>query len=297
MAGAALTTGETRKHLPILDTHQHLWDPAAVKPPWLPDTGPLAGRHTAPEYASATLGLNVRESIYMEIDARVEDHDREADEVSQTIRSRAGVTRWAVIGGRPGSDGFARYIRRRATDRAVRGLRQVLHGADTPRGYCLTPAFVAGVRLLGELGLVFDVCLPGDFLDDAAALGRACPATRLVIDHCGNPGVQTLDLGPWKRRMDSIAALPNTYCKISGIVASARPGAWSSADLAPIVRHCAEAFGRERILFGSDWPVCTLVASPAQWVRALDEIVTDWPQADQARLYRANGRRAYGIRP
>jgi len=84
-------------------------------------------------------------------------------------------------------------------------------------------------------------------------------------------------------------------CKISGIVASAKPGAWTADDLAPIVLHTAEAFGRERIMFAGDWPVCTRAATFKQWVEALQTIVAGWSEADRRKLFHDNAARVYGF--
>src|SRR5207248_4335157 len=130
------------------------------------------------------------------------------------------------------------------------GVRQVLHVPETPPGYCLAPGFIKGVRLLGELGLSYDLCLRPAELADGVKLVDACPQTRFILDHCGNANVQAKDHAPWRRGMDEIAKRRNVVCKVSGIVASAKPGAWTADELAPLIRHTAEAFGPDRIMFG-----------------------------------------------
>src|SRR5262249_44174171 len=152
-------------------------------------------------------------------------------------------------------------------------LRQVLHNEGTKAGYCLEPAFVKGIRLLGDLGLSFDICIRPGELPDAAKLIDECPGTRFILDHCGNANVQAKDPTDLKKGMDVVAKRKNVVCKVSGIVASAKPGAWSADDLAPIVKHTLEVFGPDRVMFGGDWPVCTLAATYAEWVAALKEIV------------------------
>ena len=88
---------------------------------------------------------------------------------------------------------------------------------------------------------------------------------------------------------------PNIVCKISGIVASARPGAWTPDDLAPIIRHCLAVFGPDRVMFGSDWPVCTLAASYRQWVEALRSVVSDRSEAENRKLFHDNAERFYAL--
>ena len=172
-------------------------------------------------------------------------------------------------------------------------MRQVLHGG-LGQGYCLSREFVAGARLLGELGLRCDLCLRGEELVDGAQLAAQCPETRFVLDHCGNAPIYG-DRARWQAGIDAVAAQPNVVCKISGIVAQVTPGSWGAEDLAPIIVHCAEVFGKDRVIFASDWPVCTLGASLAEWVGALQTVVGNWSEADRLKLFHENAARFYDL--
>lgn len=296
-AAAALSAPDAalaRKPEPIIDTHQHLWDASLPAPPWVPAEGPLAGSHSLARYNAETAGLGIERTIYMEIAVRDEDLEAEAEAVVALCKGKHRPLVGAVIGGRPSDPAFEGYLRKHASSSCVKGVRQVLHGA-TPQGTCLRPDFVRGIRLLGERGLCFDICLPAAFLSDGAALADACPATRLVLDHCGNPNVQAPDQTQWRRDIDALAKRANVSCKISGLVSSVRKGAWAPEDLAPFVEHCARAFGPDRIVFGGDWPVCTLGAELAEWVRALRQIIAPWPVGYRRKLLRENAIKIYRL--
>src|SRR5205823_1700240 len=131
-------------------------------------------------------------------------------------------------------------------------------------------------------------CLRSEELPDAVKLIDLCPETRFVLDHCGNANVQAPDRTQWRRDMEEVAQRDNVICKISGIVASAKPGAWTSNDLAPIITHCLESFGKDRVMFASDWPVCTLAATYRQWVEALQTVVREWSEANRRKLFHDN---------
>ncbi len=294
-ATIATESDQARDRIGIVDTHQHLWDLKVLRLPWLPATGPLAGNHTMEDYLGATQGLGIERTVYMEVDVAPEQHVEEAAYALSLFGKPGSPMVGAVIGGRPASADFESYMARFRNSRRVKGLRQVLHAPATPQGHCLQPDFVRGVRLLGKMNLVFDVCLPAAYLDDADRLAELCPDTRLVLDHCGNPNVQAGIQDHWKRAMDRVARRPNVTCKISGIVASAKKGAWDAATLAPFVEHCRNAFGPDRIVFGTDWPVCTLVATPREWVEALQQIIARWPFADRRKLLRDNAVRTYRL--
>jgi L-fuconolactonase len=280
--------------LPILDTHQHLWDLGKFRLPWLAGGGPLATDRLMSDYLQAAEGLNIVKTVYMEVDVDPAQHVAEAEYVLDLCRRDDNPMVAAVIGGRPASDDFPDYIARFQNDPYIKGMRQVLHGS-VPRGACLEEAFVRGIRLLGLAGLSFDLCLRSADLLDAAKLIDLCPETRFILDHCGNPDVQASDHTQWRRDIAEVAQRDNVICKISGIVFSAKPGVWTAEDLAPIVLHCAEVFGSDRLLFASDWPVCTMTATLRQWVEALQQIVQAWSETDRHKLFYANAARFYGL--
>jgi peptidoglycan-associated lipoprotein len=176
ITAAGLTTGllagrhatADDQSVEIIDTHQHLWDLDKFRLPWLKDAEEvLRQSYRTEEYRAATPGLKIR-AIYMEVDVDPKQHVAEAEHVLQLCKSGEHPTVAAVIGGRPASDGFADYIGRFKDNSLVKGVRQVLHGESTPAGYCLQDSFVKGVRLLGEVGKRFDLCMrPGELADGA----------------------------------------------------------------------------------------------------------------------------------
>jgi predicted TIM-barrel fold metal-dependent hydrolase len=295
-AGAATLVAAKPEGLPIVDTHQHLWDLDRFKLPWIKDGSPLARSYTLDDYRKATEGLNVVKTVYMEVDVDPSQQDAEADFVIGLCKDAEQTRMYgAVVSGRPASDGFPKYIARFKGSKQVKGLRQVLHGDGTKAGYCLEPAFVKGVQRLGELGLSYDICIRPGELSDAAKLIGQCPDTRFILDHCGNANVQAKDRTQWQKDIGEVAKRKNVVCKVSGIVASAKPGAWSADDLAPIVRHVQEVFGPDRVMFGGDWPVCTLAATYGQWVAALKEIVKGQKAEEQKKLFHDNAVKFYGL--
>jgi predicted TIM-barrel fold metal-dependent hydrolase len=199
----------------------------------------------------------------------------------------------AIISGRPAAAGFKKYVMRFKDSPYIKGLRDILF--EKPRGYCLDAKFIAGVRLLGELGLSFDVETPPDRLADAEKLIAACPDTCFVVDHCGNPDLQSKDHSQWRRETAAIARRKNAVVKISGILTSAKKGEWGPEDLMPHINHLREVFGPDRLMYGSDWPVVTMKATYQQWMSALRTAVRDWPQKDQRKLFHDNAVSVFGL--
>lgn len=278
--------------IPIIDTHQHLWDLKALKLAWVGGSPSLNRSFLPADYAKAAEGLGIERSVYLEVDVVPEQQAQEAETILGIIRRKEGVTAAAVISGRPEREDFPAYAKRFAADKEIKGLRRVLHGAETPAGHVLSPEFIKGIQHLGELGLHFELCpRPGE-LPDMIKLVDACPGTDFVLDHLGNPDLS--DLSQWRKDMDEFAKRERVWCKVSGIVASAREG-WEADDLAPAVNHGLESFGPDRVMFGGDWPVCTLRATLKEWVEALRAIVAERPEAERRKLFRDNAVRCYRL--
>lgn len=288
---------------PIVDTHQHLWDLSRFRLAWFNPATPegkiLGHTFLPPQYAEATRGVGVVKAVYMEVDVVPEQQQQEADFVVALCESRATPTCAAVVSGRPNSDGFAAYARQFRGHRYVKGVRQVLHVAGVTPAYFLDEKFVNGVKLLGDLGLSFDLCVRPEELADHAKLVDQCPNTRFILDHCGNGKIThtPAERERWRRDMAEIARRRNVVGKVSGFIASAPArGRWTVDDLAPIVNHTLEVFGPDRVMFGGDWPVCLLgVEKYADWSSALRTIVADRPADQQRKLFHDNAVRFYGL--
>lgn len=291
----------------IIDTHQHLWDLEKLKVPWLSDAPEILKKtyHTK-EYLAATTGLEMK-AVYMEVFVDPAQLNDEADHVVGLCEGGKNPTIAAVIGARPESAGFAEYVKRFKGSTHVKGVRRVLHVPETPEGYCLGEQFAKSVRLLGESGLSFDLCLRPSELGDGVKLAELCPDTRLIVDHCGNGDPKAFNaklagdekpwhkVDEWKSGIERLAKQPKVICKISGIVARLPKGG-DAGDLAPIVNHCLDTFGPDRVVFGSDWPVCLLGSPLAKWVEMLTEIIKGRSEADRAKLWSQNAVRLYGLK-
>ncbi|MFP6631732.1 MAG: amidohydrolase family protein [Planctomycetota bacterium] len=286
--------GETAL-IPIVDTHQHMWDLGRFELPWTKDEKPLARNFLMSDYLEASSGLNVVKTVYMEVDVTPSQQVKEAEHVVEMCRRDDNPMSGAVISGRPSSDGFRDYITAFKDTPEIKGVRRILQVGETPPGHCLGDKFVESVRLVGELGMSFDLCMRHGEISDAAKLAAACPDTQLVLDHCGNAEVHSADRSKWLRDIAALAEKKNVACKISGFVATAKKGEWKTEDLAPVIRHCYESFGPDRVVFGSDWPVCNLSASYKSWVGALKEVMKGESEEHRRKLFHDNAIRVYRL--
>lgn len=296
--------------VPIIDTHQHLWDLDKFVLPWLNGEGEpavLKRSYVTKDYLEATEGLNVVKAVYMEVDVRPDLHDKEAEHVIALSKSSEHPTAAAVISGRPASENFAVYFTQYKNVPEIKGVRQVLQVPETPQGFCLGETFVKNVQLLGKLGKSFDLCMRPSELGDGAKLADRCPDTLCIVDHCGNadpkawfPETRREGKEPWhavdqwKRDMEALAKRKNVICKISGIIARATKD-WKAEDLAAPINHCLDTFGPDRVIYGGDWPVCKVMAPYREWVIALKRIIASRSQKEQKKLFHDNAVKYYGL--
>lgn len=295
--------------IPIVDTHQHLWDLKRFELPWLNGAPEVLKRtYEMPDYLAATAGLPLQRAVYMEVDVAPRQQVEEAEYLLEICRAGKSPTVGAVISGRPGSAAFGDYIRKYGQEPRIKGVRQVLHAPEAKAGLCLEPQFVKSVQLLGELGKSFDLCMRPGELGDGVRLVEQCPETRFVVDHCGNADPKAFlseaarggkpashSVENWKRDMAGFARHERVICKISGIVASVPEGTWTAEILAPIINYCLDTFGPDRVVFGGDWPVCLLGASYRRWVESLREVVRQRPLEHQHRLWHRNATKFYSL--
>ncbi|MGI9523355.1 MAG: amidohydrolase family protein, partial [Hyphomicrobiaceae bacterium] len=249
---------------PLLDSHQHLLHCNHFGYAWTKALPALEGKDfTIDAYKALTKGLNVEGTIFMEADAG----DQFRDE-TRLVAKLAGDPQNGIVGiissCRPETNrGFEPWLDE-ATSLPVVGFRRILHEVDND--VSRTETFRQNVGRIGDRGFVFDMVFRADQLPIAAELAQECDNTKFVLDHCGVPDVAEGDFASWRAGLSDVASLPHVSCKISGILAYCAPGAATIDEIRPYVDHAFEAFGPERLLWGSDWPVVNLRSSLPEWI-------------------------------
>lgn len=274
----------------IIDTHLHLVYPNRLRYPWIAKEPALQRSFTLDEYLAQARPAGITEMIHMEVDVAEADMEKETEFVTSLGQ---GVVA-AIAACRPELESFPAYLEKAAANPRVKGFRRVLHVVPDEIG--TRPIFAENIGRLAAYGLSFDFCVLPRQIPTAAAIAKACPDVQFILDHCGVPDVKSGELDPWRDHMRSIAALPNVACKISGIVAYADPMGWSVADLKPYVEHVIACFGWDRVVWGSDWPVCTLTADLGRWVAATRQLTAGASRDEQERLLHRNAERIYRLR-
>jgi predicted TIM-barrel fold metal-dependent hydrolase len=276
----------------LIDTHQHLWDPRRFPYTWCAGIPALNRGFLPADYDAAAAGLDIVKTVFMEADVddpHALDEARHVQALADANPRIAGL----IASGRPEHDGFRAHLEQLAALPRVRGLRRVLH--TQPDALSQAPRFAENLRLLPEFGYTFDLCVLARQLPLGLDLARRCPEVTFVLDHCGVPDVKGRAFDPWREHLRQLAALPNVHCKISGLVAYADPATWTVEDLRPWVDHALECFGWARVVWGGDWPVCTLAAPLARWVDAFRALIARATPDQQAAVCHRNAERIYHV--
>ena len=277
----------------IVDSHVHFWDPARLDYPWLTGVPALSRAFLPQDYAAATGAVKTGKMIVVEACCTPAQNRAEAAWMAQLAarepRLKGIVAHASLEQGRPVRAELAAL----AQIPTVKGVRRNLQGEAAD--FCLQPDFVAGVRALAEFDFSFDLCLVHHQLPAVTELVRRCPEVNFVLDHGGKPAIRQRLFEPWAGQLKTLAALPNVCCKLSGLLTEADLAHWQPADLRPYVRHTAECFGFDRVLFGGDWPVLTLAGDFSRWLTVLDILLEEAGEADWRKMLQTNAERIYHV--
>ena len=279
--------------LPIIDAHVHLWNPEQFSMPWLTDIPQLCRPYGLQDYREQTQGLPIIAMVYIEVGVVTQEALREARYIVELARKEPRLQ--AVVAAAPVERGSAvrEYLETLvALSPLIKGVRRNLQDEAEP-DFCLQPDFVTGVRLLAEFNLSFDLCIKHGQLPSVIELVRRCPDTTFILDHLGKPDIKQQLLDPWRADLRTLAGLPNVACKISGMVTEADHEGWRPADLEPFITTVLEAFGEERVLFGSDWPVALLASSYRRWYETLEALTARLPTSARPKLWARNAQHFY----
>ena len=277
----------------IIDTHQHLWDLDLFRYAWLGNLPALNRSFRMDDYRAAASGLHIAKSVHLEADVDEAFMQAETHHILQLADQPDNVLEGVVACARPENKDFHSYLDKIVGHAKLKGIRRILHTQPDELGQGET--FIRNVGTLAERGLSFDICVLQRQLPIAIRLVSRCPAVQFVLDHCGVPLVKEQQFEPWRAHIREIAQFSNVVCKISGIVAYADPQNWTADHLRPYVEHVLECFGWGRVMFGSDWPVCTLSATYRQWVEVLLSITRSSGEANQQKLFHDNAERVYRL--
>ena len=279
---------------PIVDTHLHIWDLGKLSYPWLANVPLLNRNHLIEDYQRACGNVAVAKMVFLQCEctpAQYQDELKWVTEVASVDPRLRGIVPWAPL--EKGAAVEAELAQLAGNSR-VKGIRRIIQ-FEADQEFCLRPDFVRGVQLLPRYGLTFDLCINHTQLANTLKLVRQCPEVRFIMDHIAKPDIKSGRLDPWRAEMKALAAFPNVWCKMSGLVTEADMDHWKPADLQPYIDHTIECFGFDRVMFGGDWPVSTQATDYPRWVKTLDDALPGSSPDELHRLYVRNAEAFYRI--
>jgi L-fuconolactonase len=275
----------------MIDAHHHFWRYRAADFGWVTDEMAVLRRDFLPEdLEQAMSGAGVTGCISVQATQTVEE--------TQWLLALAGKHPFirGVVGWVPLRDpGLGQILDRFAGDPSFCGVREILQGSPEWE-YFDSTEFHRGLHELTERGIPYDLLIFQSQLPIATRLVDAHPGQLFILDHLAKPEIGEVFPEAWGEGIAELSKRPNVLCKFSGLATEVRGREWSVDLLRPYFEIVLEAFGADRLLFGSDWPVCLLRSGYAHWVAAVKELAASLSTSEQAAIFSDTARRAYSLK-
>lgn len=276
----------------VIDSHFHFWDPAWREYPWMAGNDSLLRPYLPADLEPLLRDHGVDRAILVQTVSDVQE-TREFLHIAQETSFVAGVVGWVDLTD-PDVDATIRALRDRPDGRYLVGIRHQVHDERDP-DFLVRGAVQRGISAIGAARLVYDLLLKPPYIDAAVACAYALPDVRFVIDHIAKPDIAAGGFDRWARKMIPFAEMPHVACKLSGMVTEANWSTWTVEDLKPYVQAVMEWFGPDRVMFGSDWPVCTLAGSYGDVIGALRTALGPLDAATEAKIFGGTALRWYNL--
>ena len=286
----------------IVDAHHHIWDPAATRHAWLDGLPTLNRAFGLADFERASRPEGVAASVLVQVLASTEETEEflalaggggTGGGERGAGGTVAGVVGWTDLTSPAVGDEIAR-LRALPGGGRLAGIRHLAQDEPDP-DWLRRPEVRRGIRAVGAAGLAYDLLVRPHQLPATLAVTGELADVRFVLDHGAKPAIASGTREPWASHISELAARPNVSCKVSGLVTEAGRG-WRPAQIAPYIDHLADRFGPGRLMFGSDWPVCTLAASYAEVTSlARDALAVRLGQAELDAVFGANAIAVYRL--
>lgn len=278
----------------VIDAHQHFWDPARADYPWMdaPELAPIRRAFGPADLAPLLKASGIDASIVVQCRSAVEETE-EFLRIAHASPSVIGVVGWADLTDASLGNTLDRLQALPGGDKLV-GIRHQVHDEADP-DWLLRADVQRGFAAMFARDLAYDLLVRTRELPAAIATAKAFPQARFVLDHAAKPEIADGGSAEWSERVGSLAACGNVWCKVSGLATEATWRDWDAARLYPFVQHVAKCFGEDRLIFGSDWPVCLLAGSYGEIKNALEACLVKLGPKVREKAFGVNAKTAYRL--
>lgn len=275
----------------VIDSHQHFWLYDPSRHAWITDEMSSIRRHFLPDHYEFECSANgVDASVVVQVD-QAESETIFLLDLAERFPRIAGVVGWVDLR----SPQVEERLQHFSQFKKLRGFRHIAQAESDDR-FLVQPAFLVGVAQLRKFNFTYDILVYPKQLPAAIELASRFPQQPFVLDHLAKPFIKTRTLEPWASHIKSLAQNPNVFCKLSGLVTEADWRNWEPDDFRPYLDVVFAAFGPERLMFGSDWPVCLVAASYAKVKQLIETYVNANTPQNTGKIFGANAIRFYGLK-
>ncbi|KUM88244.1 MULTISPECIES: amidohydrolase family protein [Streptomyces] len=276
----------------VVDAHHHVWDLSVRDQDWIASDSPLRRNFTLADLAPEAAAAGVDRTVLVQT-VTVPEETPEFLALAAGHELIAGVVGWTGLTRPDIADELAR-LRSLPGGTRLKGIRHQVQGEPDP-GWLLRPDVRRGLTAVADAGLVYDLVVLPHQLPACVKAAESLPQLTFVLDHLGKPPIASGSPEPWATDVRALAALPNTVCKLSGMVTEADLATWTIDDLRPYADTVLDAFGPDRLMFGSDWPVCTLGATYGETMSVTKELTAGLGTSERADVLGGTATRTYGL--
>jgi L-fuconolactonase len=274
----------------IIDSHQHFWQVGRFDYPWMSADVETLYRDFLPDALEPLLkDCGVRQTVLVQASNSLEE-TRWLLKLVDHHPFIAGVVGWVDLTSSHVETQLAEFI----NHPKFKGVRHLVE-SEPADNWLVQPSVLRGLKVLSVHGVTYDLLVYTRHLRHVLTVAEHCPELRLVVDHLAKPPIASGEIAEWSRALKEVAQIPGMHCKLSGLVTEADHGVWKSDDLKPYVEGALEWFGAERMMIGSDWPVCLLAASYRQALDAYQELLGGLNEGEQRRTLADNAINFYRL--
>jgi L-fuconolactonase len=273
----------------MIDAHVHFWKYDKKRYDWIDNSMKILQQDYLPEHFALTMKRNEITGV---VAVQAEQSELETHflvELAKTHPEIRGVVGWVDLQ----ADNVEARLQYFSQYAIIKGYRHIVQGE--PNDFLGREKFRRGVSALGPYNYTYDILIYHHQLQAAVDFAAAFPDMKLIIDHCAKPDVRHKKINEWKTLMKEMGKMPHVYCKLSGLLTEANWKEWSAGDFYPYLDTVFEAFGTDRLLFGSDWPVMLLSGIYVQWKSLLEKYMENFPQEERDKVFGENAIQFYNL--
>lgn len=277
-----------------IDSHHHVWDLSVREQGWMVGEAlnPIKKNFSINDLRQAITGCGIDKTVVVQTVTNY-DETPELLELADTDDLVAGVVGFLKIDAEDAISHLDSYQSLRGFEYLV-GIRDIAHDYEDVK-YLSKPQVVKNVQELGKRGLVYDLLTKTPHMRAAIDLVKACPNTKFVLDHISKPYIAKADMQPWADQITELASFENVVVKVSGLFTEADWKNWKKEDFWPYLEHITKSFTPNRMMFGSDWPVCLLAATYKQSIDLVEEFTSKFSESEKNFFWAGTANKAYGL--